>query len=151
MTDKFFSTKKIGPISTGHRQWRDDGHCAYAHGYGRYVKLTFGCHTLDDRMWCVDFGELRWAKKFIEDQWDHRMLIASDDPLLDKWKEMDSLGGIHLNVMDVTKGWGPGIEASCKFLFDNLNPTVIKMTQGRCWIESIEIFEHEMNSAIYQS
>ena len=41
------STKKIGPISTGHRQWRDDGHCSYVHGYGRYVQFTFASDALD--------------------------------------------------------------------------------------------------------
>ena len=37
----YFSTKRFGPICTGHRQWRDDGHCKYIHGYGRHVQVTF--------------------------------------------------------------------------------------------------------------
>ena len=41
------STKKIGPISTGHRQWRDDGHCRYVHCYGRYVQFTFASDKHD--------------------------------------------------------------------------------------------------------
>ena len=149
MTGLFYSTKRIGPISTGHRQWRDEGHCRWAHGYGRYVKLTFACKTLDDKMWCMDFGDLKWVKKWLEDQWDHRMLIASDDPLLNEWERLHSLDGINLNVMDVTKGWGPGIEGSCKFVFDNINPKILELTNNRVWIDNIEIFEHEFNSALY--
>ena len=38
---KFKSSKRIGPISTGHRQWKDKGHCSFVHGYGRYVEFTF--------------------------------------------------------------------------------------------------------------
>jgi 6-pyruvoyltetrahydropterin/6-carboxytetrahydropterin synthase len=97
----------------------------------------------------MDFGDLKWVKKWLEEQWDHRMLIASDDPLLERWREMHDVGGISLNIMDVTKGWGPGIEASCKFVFDNINPKIKETTNDRVWIHRIEIFEHEFNSAIY--
>lgn len=149
MASKFYSTKRIGPISTGHRQWRDQGHCRWAHGYGRYIKFTFACETLDDKMWCMDFGDLRWVKKWLEEQWDHRMLIASDDPLLDMWKQVHEADGINLNIMDVTKGHGPGIEGSCKFVFDNINPQIKQLTNNRVWIDTIEIYEHEFNSAFY--
>ena len=44
---KFKSTKRFGPISTGHRQWKHKGHCSYVHGYGRYVRLTFEASKLD--------------------------------------------------------------------------------------------------------
>lgn len=151
MVSTFTSTKRIGPISTGHRQWRDNGHCSYAHGYGRYVKFTFGCLSLDDKMWCMDFGDLRWVKKWVEEQWDHRLLIASDDPLLSKWQEMHDLGAVNMNVMDITKGWGPGIEASCKFIFDNVNFKILELTSNRVWIDNVEVFEHEFNSAIYHN
>ena len=51
--------------------------------------------------------------------------------------------------MDVAKGWGPGIEASCKFVFDNVNPKIKELTNNRVWIDTIEIYEHEFNSALY--
>lgn len=65
----YYSTKRIGPISTGHRQWRDSGHCSYVHGYGRYVQFVFACTSLDDKMWVVDFGGLKGIRKWLEDQW----------------------------------------------------------------------------------
>lgn len=144
----FYSTKRFGPISTGHRQWRDDGHCAYMHGYGRTMKVIFGASALDDKGWVVDFGGLKDFKKWLEGEWDHRMLIASDDPALAQFIEMDNQGLISLNVMEVSYGHGPGIEASCKYVYDYLDPYVKEMTAGRCWVESIEIWEHELNSAI---
>ena len=60
---KFKSTKRFGPITTGHRQWRDSGHCSYIHGYGRYVRLTFEASQLDERGWVMDFGDLKDIKK----------------------------------------------------------------------------------------
>ena len=146
----YFSTKRLGPISTGHRQWRDPGHCAYVHGYGRYIQFVFACTTLDDKMWVVDFGGLKDIRRWLEDQWDHRLLVASDDPLLEEFEELHSKGGINLNILDVTMGWGPGIEGSCKFVYDHVDPIIREQSDNRCWIKRIEIWAHEHNSAIYE-
>ena len=174
----YYSTKRIGPISTGHRQWRDKGHCKWAHGYGRYVKFTFACKTLDERMWCMDFGDLKWVKKWLEDQWDHRMLIASDDPYLKLFKELHEMDAIRCREWRIFPGlsllsdkighvlfvfahlplfyfiywqltYSQDIEASCKFVFDNINPKIQELTNNRVWIDTVEIYEHEFNSAFY--
>jgi len=145
---KFQSTKKLGPISVGHRQWRDKGHCAWVHGYGRYIQFTFE-GELDERQWVMDFGDLRDVKQWLEEQWDHRLLLASDDPHLGQFKNMHALGTMSINVMDVDKGWGPGIEASCKFVHDHVAPMIDKKTDGRVKLSKIEIWEHERNSAVY--
>ena len=144
----FQSTKKLGPISVGHRQWRDDGHCAWVHGYGRYVQFTFE-GELDDRQWVMDFGDLKDVKQWLDEQWDHRLLLASDDPHLDEFKRMHDLGTMNINIMDVNKGWGPGIEGSCKFVYDYVMPLINAKTGGRVRLIKVEIWEHENNSAIY--
>jgi 6-pyruvoyltetrahydropterin/6-carboxytetrahydropterin synthase len=146
----FLSTKRFGPISTGHRQWRDDGHCHFVHGYGRVVMITFNCISLDDKMWVMDFGDLKDVRKWLENEWDHRLLLASDDPLLDDFKALHAKGGVNINVMDVTKGYGPGIEGSCKYVFDMVNLMVLLKTNKRVWVQSVQIFENENNSASYQ-
>lgn len=78
------------------------------------------------------------------------MLIASDDPELETLKVLDERGIIDINIMDVTKGYGPGIEASCKYVYDKFDAEVRALTEGRCWVEYVEIWEHENNSAIYR-
>lgn len=144
----FKSTKKLGPISVGHRQWRDNGHCAWVHGYGRHVEFTFSGEP-DERQWVLDFGDLRDVKAWIDSQWDHRLLLASDDPLLEHFMKLHELNAVNINVMDVTKGWGPGIEGSCKFLHDNIQPMITEKTKGRVEIVSVQVWEHEHNSALY--
>lgn len=148
MRPKYYSTKRIGPISTGHRQWRDDGHCAFMHGYGRYVEVTFGCSELDEKGWVVDFGSLKGFKKWLESQWDHRTLISSEDPELKHLKDLHMRHLIDINVMDASKGHGPGIEQSCKFVYDYLDPWIRLETKHRCWVKSVRIWEHENNSAM---
>ena len=120
------------------------------HGYGRYIQFTFE-GELDHRQWVMDFGDLRDVKQWLEDQWDHRLLLASDDPHISDFQKMHELGTMNINIMDVTKGWGPGIEASCKFVFDHVSPLIDKKTEGRVKLVQVEIWEHERNSAVYTS
>lgn len=144
----FFSTKRFGPISTGHRQWRAKNHCSFVHGYGRIVEITFGAYELDDKGWVQDFGALRCIKQLLESAWDHRTLIAHDDPALEELKKLDKLGIINLNV--VPKPYGPGIEQSAHWVFDIVNAEIISQSKGRVFVEKVQIWEHENNSAIHQ-
>lgn len=154
----FKSTKKFGPISTCHRNWhaacnvnRDSVHCSYIHGYSRYIELTFS-GDYDDCQWVVDFGDLKDVKKWLETNWDHAVLVASDDPELETLQELDSKGLIKLTVIDVNNNleWGPGMEGSCKHVYDSIMPIITEKTNGRAWISKVQIWEHENNSAIYE-
>ena len=144
---KYKSSKRFGPITTGHRQWRDKGHCSYVHGYGRYVRLTFEAIELDERGWVMDFGDLKDVKSWIESEWDHRTLIAADDPAIPELKTLEEVGGINLNILP--EGYLPGIEESCRYLYDKLNPVIQRKTNNRVEITRVEIWETEKNQAEY--
>ena len=144
---KYKSSKRFGPITTGHRQWRDKGHCSYVHGYGRYVRLTFEATELDERGWVMDFGDLKDVKSWIESEWDHRTLIAADDPAIPELKTLEEVGGINLNILP--EGYLPGIEESCRYLYDKLNPVIQRKTNNRVVITRVEIWETEKNQAEY--
>ena len=144
----YYSTKKFGPITTSHRQWRDQGNCKFIHGYARYVEITFACSSLNEQQWVMDFGGLTEINDWLHQQWDHRLLISSDDPLLQDFKILHDKDRCNLNMMDIHKGWGPGIEASCKFVFDYADKWIKQLTSNRVWVSKIQIWEHEKNSAI---
>lgn len=146
MGNKFYSTKRFGPISTGHRQWRADNHCSLLHGYGRIVEIKFGAYELDDKGWVVDFGGLKDIKNLIEKHWDHKMLIASNDPMLDKLEEMQKAKLIELTIL--YPPYNPGIELSAQWVFDKAEALIKKLYLGRCWVEEVRVWEHENNSAI---
>ena len=143
----FSSSKRIGPISTGHRQWKDDGHCKFVHVYGRYVEFTFHCLERDEKGWVMDFGDLKDVKQWLEEQWDHRLLIAHDDPLVGLFEGLHKVGGVNLNVMP--EGYGPGIEESSRYLYDMINPKIKTKTNNRVEITRVEVWEHENNHAEY--
>ena len=144
---QFTSFKRIGPISTGHRQWKDEGHCSFIHGYGRYVEVTFACNERDEKGWVMDFGDLRDVKQWLEDEWDHRLLLAHDDPLIEEFIVLHDKGALNLNILP--KEYGPGIEDSCKYVYDNINPMIKEKTDKRVWIHKVRVYEHENNWAEY--
>ena len=143
----FKSSKRIGPISTGHRQWKDDKHCRFIHGYGRYVEFTFACNERDERGWVMDFGNLKDIKKWLEREWDHRLLVAHDDPQIPLLKVLNDNGVAYLNIMP--EEYGPGIEDSCKYVYDYINPMIQQKTNNRVWIDKVRVYEHENNWAEY--
>ena len=78
---KYTSTKEYhDAFPCAYRQWRADSHCNLIHGYSFSMKFYFGTNDLDARNWAADYGGLKELKKFLEDQFDHTLIVAHDDP-----------------------------------------------------------------------
>jgi 6-pyruvoyltetrahydropterin/6-carboxytetrahydropterin synthase len=140
----YVSTKVIELGSCAFRQWRaEDTHCKYLHGYQLKAKFWFE-GDLDERNWVVNFGGLKDLKFELQRQFDHTLCIAADDPLLDMFKQLHDAGGCKLKVMDSV-----GIEKTAEFCFKKANAFVKNQTNDRCKVIKVEVWEHELNSAIY--
>lgn len=138
-------TKRFSEICVAHRNWKAATHCAKVHGYARTVELTLSCTHLSHEDWVVDLGDLKDIRKWLEGQWDHKLLLSDDDPLLEEFRQMERLGAMDLNILPREKGWGPSLEESCKFLADHIQPMLQEKTQGRCFVTKIEIWEKTDN------
>ena len=143
---KYQSTKVIELGSCAFRQWRaSHSHCKYLHGYQLKAKLWFGCNELDNKNWCVDFGGLKELKQHLQELFDHTTTVALDDPELETFKELDNKGIIQLRVFEN----GVGIERVAQAVFEHSNNFIKYHTDDRCWVDKVEVFEHEDNSATY--
>jgi 6-pyruvoyltetrahydropterin/6-carboxytetrahydropterin synthase len=146
----FQSTKKYGHevgISACFRQWTADSHCNQLHGYALAFKFTFEADELDHRNWVVDFGGLKPLKKALEDNFDHKTVVAKDDPLIDWFYEAAGHGILDLNVVEKV-----GCEAFAELAF-NLATKVLQ-EQGfapRCRVVEVEVSEHGANSAVFKA
>ncbi len=143
---KFYSTKTYGcerGLSAAFRQWRADSHCKYLHGYALGFRFVFGADTLDERNWVYDFGGCKWIKELLENTFDHRTVVAVDDPQLANFKRMHETGTIQLRLLDHV-----GCEAFASYIFNMCAPKVSHDTKGRVKLMSVECFEHSANSAI---
>jgi 6-pyruvoyltetrahydropterin/6-carboxytetrahydropterin synthase len=138
------STKIIELGSCAFRQWKADSHCKYIHGYRLVAKFWFACDRLDERNWVVDFGGLKELKQVLEKQFDHTLCVSADDPLIGHFKVLQHEGAADLRIMHK----GVGIERTAEWCFDLADAHVRGITKNRCWVEKVEVWEHDKNSAI---
>ena len=143
----FISTKtynhNVG-LSCAFRQWKAfDSHCQYLHGYALSVRFNFK-GDLDQKNWVYDFGDLKDVKKFLEDTFDHKTVIAEDDPQLETFKELDKNMLIQLVILPAV-----GCEKFAEYIYNKINPIVTIKTNNRVRLMSVEVIEHGANSAIY--
>jgi 6-pyruvoyltetrahydropterin/6-carboxytetrahydropterin synthase len=132
-------------LSCCFRQWRaSHSHCRLIHGYALAFRFVFATYELDERNWCFDFGGMKPVKAWLKDLFDHTMLVAQDDPELERFEAMHRDGLINLRVLPAV-----GCEATAKHVFDFVASFVHQETSGRVWLESVEVKEHGGNSAIY--
>ena len=139
------STKTFGNdvgLSCAFRQWRADSHCHFIHGYSLGFRFVFEAEELDKRNWVYDFGGCKWIKKYLEDNFDHKLAIAEDDP------ELSNILKLSKDVACINVVKGVGCEMFAKQVFDFVAPEVRKETHGRVSLYSVECFEHGANSAI---
>lgn len=142
------STKTYGHeigLSCAFRQWRAESHCRLIHGYALAVRLEFEADELDHRNWVVDFGSLKPIKQFLQDQFDHTLLVAADDPHIETFVMLDKHGLANVQVVNNT-----GCEAFAELIFREVtNWLYVKNYSPRVRLHSVEVSEHGANSAIY--
>jgi|TARA_R110001583_G_scaffold61176_1_gene181112 6-pyruvoyltetrahydropterin/6-carboxytetrahydropterin synthase len=142
----YTSSKQFELGSTAFRQWKaDHSHCKFIHGYQLKTELTFGCHSLDDKNWCVDFGGLDTLKQTLRNTFDHTVVVAGDDPALEAFQLLEQKGIIQLRVLDN----GVGVEKFAEFVFKTADAFVDEASEGRCFVVKAKVTEHADNAAEY--
>ncbi len=138
------STKTWAHVcSTAFRQPLADSHCHDFHGYGLTFKVVFAAYELDHRNWVIDFGELKPAKKWLEDSFDHKLIVSEDDPNRNMLEVLDK------TVASVVIVPATGCEALARMFFDWMEQWLADNGHApRVWLESVEVSEHEANSAL---
>jgi 6-pyruvoyltetrahydropterin/6-carboxytetrahydropterin synthase len=130
-------------LSTTFRQWKArDSHCRYLHGYALGFRIRIETETLNEQNWVFDFGGFRQFKAWLDKTFDHKTIVASDDPEIDSFYKLRANGLCDLIVLkDV------GCEAFAKLAHDVLKNMI---SETRVKIIEVEVFEHGSNSASYR-
>ena len=141
---KFTSNKVIELGSAAFRQWKSThSHCQYIHGYRLTADITFETNELDDKGWVADFGGLKDLKKTLEHTFDHKLVVAADDPQLDLLKLLDESGVAQVIVLQD----GVGCERFAEFVLKTADTFIDEATDGRVRVKSVQINEHDKNFA----
>jgi 6-pyruvoyltetrahydropterin/6-carboxytetrahydropterin synthase len=101
-----FHSKKHYPHSLGlsacFRQWKAKSHCRHLHGYALAFTFTFEADSLDDTNWVMDFGNMKPVKEWLVDTFDHRLMLANDDPLSVAMLDLASAGACVIRFVKNT-------------------------------------------------
>lgn len=146
----FVSTKTWGHevgLSCAFRQWRSGhSHCRFLHGYALAVRLEFEADCLDERNWVVDFGGLKDLKTLLQDTFDHKTVIAEDDPCLDWFHRAHEQGLLDLVIVQAV-----GCERFAELVWHMGNDWLKRQgLSDRCKLTMAEVREHGANSAVYR-
>ena len=143
---KYQSTKTFGNdrgLSCAFRQPKaTHSHCSLIHGYSLGFKFVFEADTLDDKNWVYDFGNTKWMKAFLEENFDHTIAVDKQDPNLDDFKQLEKLGIAKIVEMD-----GVGCEKFAEYVFEYLNEKIEVETGGRARVHKVQCWEHGENMA----
>jgi 6-pyruvoyltetrahydropterin/6-carboxytetrahydropterin synthase len=134
-------------LSAVFRQHRaTHSHCRFLHGYALSISFLFESETLDARNWTIDFGALKPIKEWLQSVFDHKLLIADDDPELD---HLTYLG--QLCVADVLVVPRVGCEGFAEFIHDHVAEWLVtEQLSPRVRLAEVRVSEHGANSAIYR-
>ena len=109
------------------------------------VRLEFEASELDKRNWVVDFGGLKSLKGWFENTFDHKTLVAKDDPFFATFQELHEAG-----IIDMVEVEHTGCEKFAELIFEC---TEIWLKDNgyhpRVTLVSAEVKEHGANSAIF--
>jgi 6-pyruvoyltetrahydropterin/6-carboxytetrahydropterin synthase len=150
---KYQSTKRFDNYSVAIRQWKAmHSHCQLLHGYALEFKVWFESkdgveeEQLDEMNWIVDYGifSRNGLKDWMNDMFDHTMLIEKDDPFYDIFEQMGQMGLAKPVFLDRI-----GAESAAKLVFDKFNDTFSKTEGGRVKVVKVECFENNKNSSCY--
>ena len=147
---KHYSTKHYGHnigLSAVFRQPNaDHSHCHLLHGYSLAFTFTFGCDELDNKNWAVDFGGLKPLKAWLEDHFDHKVAVDSEDPEMETMLMLQNLGLAEIRVFE-----GVGAEKFAEHAFNFADKLIREQSNNRCYVVRVECAEHGANSAIYEA
>lgn len=144
------STKKYLNMPCGHAQHfhrNEDGsvgNCAAVHGYDRSVEITFS-GEVDEHGWVVAFGGLKEVKDFLEYYLDHVTLLPADDLRIKTMPpELYNSGGLLATLRILP--YGVSMEMTAVFLWERITSYITHITEGRCYVSKLQVFEHERNT-----
>ncbi len=146
----YYSTKtydhNLGLSAVFRQPKADHSHCHLLHGYSLKFKFKFASTKLDDKNWVVDFGGLKELKEWLQDNFDHKVIVDSNDPEIDTLYKLEQKGLAEIRVFD-----GVGAEMFAYHAWKFADNLVRDMSMNRCWCIEAECAEHGANSAIYSA
>lgn len=135
-------TKRYTDIPFAHRQPNHAGHCRFIHGHNWSFEFELVAREKDSCGFVMDFGGLKELKEWLDDGFDHKLVLNADDPFLKEFKIAQNLTGDCVRVVADCS-----CEGLAELVFNVAEGIVFRLTQGRVSIKRVTVFEDSKNSA----
>lgn len=106
----------------GHRVVGHESKCRHLHGHNYRIHFTCSATQLDELGRVIDFGVIKELLcMWLEEHWDHKMMIYDEDPLLPSLQELvpEDLVVVPFN---------PTAEAMAQYLVETVAPAQLAGT-----------------------
>lgn len=128
-------------ISCGHRVVGHEGKCQHLHGHNYRIHFKVEAESLDPLGRVVDFSVIKATLcEWLETEWDHKMLLWVNDPLLPGIQALDA------SVVIVP--FNPTAENLGDYLLYSVAPKLLRGLPVRC--VAVQIDETRKCSAIVE-
>ena len=138
------SSKLFEHLASAYRNHKSKSDCFMLHGYSRDIFVEFGWKDLNSEDFVVDFGGLKDIKRWLEDNFDHTVVLQADDPMARTFREFSKNGDCKLTLIPCVsaEGW------AC-YIAKYMDQKIREITKGRAWVISLEVRENSKNAAKY--
>lgn len=120
--NRIFATRII-KFDAGHRVVNHESKCRTLHGHEYKAHIYAEASSLDGLGRVIDFGVIKEKiGTWIDDNWDHTMIMFKDDPDLEKIKSCDGVKPVF--VLDVN----PTAENMALYLLNEVCPKLLDGT-----------------------
>lgn len=153
----FTCTKLFSDIPFAHRQHLHDGHCALIHGHNWGFEFTFAADSLDENGFVVDFGKLKWLRDFLNERFDHCLVLNYNDPYLQYLRLAMIAGeprkeGECTKLAKITTVPNCGAEGLAGYLYEVVSVEIERIPEyqeRRLRIHSVVVHEDSKNHATF--
>lgn len=129
-------------ISCGHRVFNHAGKCRHLHGHNYRIHFKVASDLLDDLGMVIDFVFLKEKLcAWLEENWDHKFLLWSGDPILNNLQGIDKESIVALP-------FNPTAENMAEHLVNTIAPQLLKNTN--CTLISCIVEETRKCSAEFK-
>lgn len=142
-------SKTYTDLPFAHRQPSHQGHCALIHGHNWSFEFEFAADKLDECGFVIDFGKLKWLKDWINERFDHTLVLNESDPMLDFLNRSLTAPGEPENsgLAKIVTLPDCSCEGLCAYLLEQVDQLVSHQTQGRVRVIRCRVIEDSKNYA----
>lgn len=144
-----YSVIRTHEICVAHRLVGHAGGCQRIHGHNYVFEIECRCVALNEMGMVVDFTDIKnLVCKWLYDNWDHRTLLWSEDPIAQYVEEHRFTTPLELMNSIVVVPYNPTVENMGYSLVNEIFPELLNGEGAIFTIPSITIYETSKCKAV---